>query len=66
VVVVTPRDGVKLDADTLLTACKRYLPTYMLPGLIDIREDTLPRNPNGKIDRKMLARELRQIFMEIN
>ena len=66
VVVVTPREGVKLDADTLLTACKRYLPTYMLPGLIDIREDTLPRNPNGKIDRKMLMRELRQTFIEIN
>jgi acyl-CoA ligase (AMP-forming) (exosortase A-associated) len=66
VVVVTPRDGVKLDANALLTACKHYLPNYMLPGLIDIREESLPRNPNGKIDRKILASELRNTFMDIN
>lgn len=66
VVVVTPRADVKLDVDTLLTACKRHLPTYMLPGFIDIREENLPRNTNGKIDRRILARELNRTFMEIN
>jgi acyl-CoA ligase (AMP-forming) (exosortase A-associated) len=64
VVVVTPRDGVKLDADTLLTACKHHLPIYMLPGVIDIRNENLPRNANGKIDRKILARELQRTFLE--
>ncbi|MDP1558802.1 MAG: acyl-CoA ligase (AMP-forming), exosortase A system-associated [Nitrosomonas sp.] len=64
VVVATLREGITPDADVLLTACKRRLPAYMLPGLIDIREANLPRNPNGKIDRKQLAHELQQTFME--
>lgn len=64
VLVVTPRDGVMLDADTLLTACKHHLPNYMLPGFIDIRKESLPRNANGKIDRRILARELQRTFLE--
>ncbi|MHA4871530.1 acyl-CoA ligase (AMP-forming), exosortase A system-associated [Duganella sp. PWIR1] len=52
--------GPKLDSDALMAACKRALPAYMLPSRIDIREQPLPRNPNGKIDRTLLARELAQ------
>jgi acyl-CoA synthetase (AMP-forming)/AMP-acid ligase II len=36
----------------------------MMPALIQRREGNLPRNPNGKIDRKLLAQELRDIFPE--
>lgn len=64
VVVVVPRQGVSLDADTLLSACKQALPAYMLPALVDIRKNSLLRNPNGKIDRKSIANELKYSFME--
>ena len=31
------------------------MPAYMVPAGIEIREGPLPRNPNGKIDRKTLS-----------
>jgi acyl-CoA ligase (AMP-forming) (exosortase A-associated) len=40
--------------DELLAACRKALPTYMVPAHVEWR-DTLPRNANGKIDRPALA-----------
>jgi acyl-coenzyme A synthetase/AMP-(fatty) acid ligase len=36
----------------------------MLPSRIVFKQGNLPRNPNGKIDRKLLAQELQDAFME--
>ncbi|MGC1818303.1 MAG: acyl-CoA ligase (AMP-forming), exosortase A system-associated [Casimicrobiaceae bacterium] len=55
VVVATPRDGSALDEAAILAECRARLPAYMLPAVIDIRQGPLPRNPNGKIDRKSLS-----------
>jgi acyl-CoA ligase (AMP-forming) (exosortase A-associated) len=55
VVVATRKDGVMLDEARLFAECKARLPAYMLPAKIDLRSAPLPRNPNGKIDRKALA-----------
>ena len=33
------------------------MPVYMVPAGITVRTGPLPRNPNGKIDRKRLAAE---------
>ncbi|ATE60907.1 acyl-CoA ligase (AMP-forming), exosortase A system-associated [Thauera sinica] len=55
VAVVTPPPGATADAAALLAECRRRMPAYMVPVRIEIREGTLPRNPNGKIDRKALA-----------
>ena len=44
-------------AELLLNACKTSLPSYMIPTRVEWRE-SLPRNPNGKIDRKALLSEL--------
>ncbi len=44
-------------AQLLLNACKTSLPSYMVPARVEWRE-SLPRNPNGKIDRKALLSEL--------
>jgi D-alanine--poly(phosphoribitol) ligase subunit 1 len=40
--------------DEILAACKRKLPAYMLPARIRQVED-LPRNANGKADRRAVA-----------
>jgi len=53
-VVATPMPGATLDAATLMRECRERLPAYMVPASIDIRPGPLPRNPNGKIDRKAL------------
>jgi len=63
-VVVTPRDGQVLDSQVLLADCRERLPAYMVPSKIDIRSGPLPRNPNGKIDRKLLASEFAYLSQE--
>jgi len=62
VVVVTPRDGATLAEDQLAAACRDQLPIYMVPAKVEIRPGPLPRNPNGKIDRKLLAGEFQGMF----
>jgi acyl-CoA ligase (AMP-forming) (exosortase A-associated) len=48
----------------LLDQLKARLPTFMQPAHVAWRE-SLPRNPNGKIDRKRLAQELAQLFESV-
>ncbi len=36
-------------------ACRAVLPGHMIPHDIDPRDTALPRNPNGKIDRRAIA-----------
>jgi acyl-CoA ligase (AMP-forming) (exosortase A-associated) len=62
VVVVTPKGEGNVDTAVLLAACRDRLPAYMVPGRIDCRSGPLPRNPNGKIDRKQLRLEFESAF----
>jgi acyl-CoA ligase (AMP-forming) (exosortase A-associated) len=57
IVVATPPVDRALDGAALLAACREALPAYMVPARIDVRAGPLPRNPNGKIDRKTLSLE---------
>ncbi|WP_426077670.1 acyl-CoA ligase (AMP-forming), exosortase A system-associated [Janthinobacterium sp. PSPC3-1] len=63
--LVTPAPGVELGREALLSACRKHLPAYMMPLWIDIRGEALPRNPNGKIDRALLAREIAEVLAAI-
>jgi acyl-CoA synthetase (AMP-forming)/AMP-acid ligase II len=56
-VIATPPDGSELDVPALLAECRNRMPAYMVPHGIDVRNGPLPRNPNGKIDRKTLSTE---------
>ena len=58
VVIATAPAGGTLDTAALLAECRARMPAYMVPGRIEVREGPLPRNPNGKIDRKTLASEV--------
>jgi len=64
VVVATARDGPRLDVEELLSQCRQRLPAFMVPARVTVREGSLPRNPNGKIDRKSLATELAGTFQQ--
>jgi acyl-CoA ligase (AMP-forming) (exosortase A-associated) len=57
VVVATPPAGGSLDAAALAAQMRARLPAYMVPARIEAHPGPLPRNPNGKIDRKLLAQE---------
>ena len=46
-----------LDTAGLLKAIRRELPLYMVPAEVVVR-DELPRSPNGKFDRVVLAAEV--------
>ncbi len=41
----------------LMAECRVRMPAYMVPTGIELVAGPLPRNPNGKIDRKLLATE---------
>lgn len=45
--------------EKILAYCRKELPNYMVPQKV-ITWDTLPKNPNGKIDRKAIAAELKE------
>ncbi|HEX8009586.1 MAG TPA: AMP-binding protein, partial [Casimicrobiaceae bacterium] len=62
VAVVTPKDSAAIDESRLIAVCRERLPVFMVPARIDIRNEPLPRNPNGKIDRKRLAADFADIF----
>jgi acyl-CoA ligase (AMP-forming) (exosortase A-associated) len=49
--------------DVIISTCKKVLPTYMVPSEITFL-DTLPRNPNGKIDRKSIAAQIQDMFQK--
>ena len=61
VVVASPPAGGALDSAAILRECQRAMPQYMVPLRI-VERTALPRNPNGKIDRKLLSGELADIF----
>lgn len=65
VIVAAPRPGATVTASDLKSECQRHLPAYMQPAVIDIREGPLPRNPNGKIDRKRLSGEFSDHFSKV-
>ena len=54
VVATAPADG-SLDTAALLAECRARMPAYMVPAAVHVVAGPLPRNPNGKIDRKLLA-----------
>ena len=55
IAVVKLKEGEPSDSARLCDYCKTNMPAYMVPARIELALAPLPRNPNGKIDRKALA-----------
>lgn len=55
-VIATPSHA-GIDSDAIMAECRSRMPAYMLPSGIELRAGPLPRNPNGKVDRKTLSVE---------
>jgi acyl-CoA ligase (AMP-forming) (exosortase A-associated) len=56
--VATPKHDT-VEGDDVITAMKRRLPLYMVPSLVDLR-DEIPRSPNGKFDRASIREQFRR------
>lgn len=61
VVLAVLKEGVSTDDKVLLDKCKRNLPNFMHPKYFEVH-DALPRNPNGKVDRSLLARRMQEKY----
>ena len=55
VAYVSPADGQSMDAASLLSSLGRMLPEYMVPSQLQVLH-ALPRNANGKLDRRALPK----------
>jgi len=55
VIASAPDGSAAVDVPALLAQCRVHMPAYMVPAGIHGMAGPLPRNPNGKIDRKLLA-----------
>ncbi|MDN3920483.1 acyl-CoA ligase (AMP-forming), exosortase A system-associated [Roseateles violae] len=55
VIATAPAGAAELDVAALLADCRQRMPAYMVPAGIEVQAGPLPRNPNGKIDRKLLS-----------
>lgn len=64
VLVTYAQNNDEAVGEQLLAECKRQLPGFMVPARIMAHRDPLPRNPNGKIDRKKLSNDLAGLFEE--
>ena len=57
-VIATPATATgDIDLNVLMSECRVRMPAYMVPTVIEVVAGPLPRNPNGKIDRKLLSTE---------
>jgi acyl-CoA ligase (AMP-forming) (exosortase A-associated) len=57
VIATAPDGSAALDVAALLAQCRQRMPAYMVPHGVQAMAGPLPRNPNGKIDRKKLGTE---------
>ncbi|WP_222707847.1 acyl-CoA ligase (AMP-forming), exosortase A system-associated [Zeimonas arvi] len=62
VLVAQPAEGKAAETQALLDACKAHLPAFMIPQHVEWFDTSLPRNANGKIDRKTLSTERAGLF----
>lgn len=60
VLVAVAREDVTVEA--LLAALRHRCPGWQIPSHIELRTQTLPRNANGKLDRKHLSNEFADLF----
>jgi L-proline---[L-prolyl-carrier protein] ligase len=54
--IITADGAGNLTRENVLDHCRRWLPSYMVPDIIEFRE-ALPRTSTGKVDRAGLAAE---------
>jgi amino acid adenylation domain-containing protein len=57
---IVTADGGNLTRETVLDHCRRWLPDYMVPDIVEFREE-MPRTSTGKVDRAGLTQEQNEL-----
>jgi amino acid adenylation domain-containing protein len=57
---VVTTDGGELTRENVLDHCRRWLPSYMVPDIVEFRGE-MPRTSTGKVDRAGLAEEQHEL-----
>ncbi|KAJ3314781.1 hypothetical protein HDU76_002346 [Blyttiomyces sp. JEL0837] len=66
VVQVKPAYIGKITPENLIQHCKSKLAHFKVPVFVDIRNEPLPRNPNGKILKNQLREEVVALHKSVN
>ena len=61
VLVAKPKNAGDTSSEVLLEKIRPLVPNYMLPQSIQWK-DSLPRNANGKLDRRIMSSEFANLF----
>jgi acyl-CoA synthetase (AMP-forming)/AMP-acid ligase II len=61
VIVAKPASNEKQDDRDIIDRIRGRVPNYMVPHAVEWKE-SLPRNANSKIDRKLLSAEYADLF----
>ena len=56
VAVIVPKEGVTFDEEAFVSHCRQHLAGFKVPKRVLLR-DSLPRNPSGKILKRILRDE---------
>lgn len=64
VLMIVKKQGVELPEKDILNKCKKAMPNFMHPKHVEFK-DSLPRNPNGKVDRSLLSKEAKEKYQNV-
>lgn len=64
VLLLVKKDHIVATDKDILNKCKKALPNFMHPKYVEFRE-ALPRNPNGKVDRSALSKEMKDKYENV-
>lgn len=64
VLLLVAKDEVEVDEKAILAKCKKAMPNFMHPKHVEFRQ-SLPRNPNGKVDRSLLNKEMKEKYQNV-
>lgn len=59
--IITPLEGARIDESTVVAHCREQLSDYKVPRYVVLRSEPLPRLPSGKIDKRTIREEYRDI-----
>ncbi|HEX9518311.1 MAG TPA: hypothetical protein VF940_19270, partial [Streptosporangiaceae bacterium] len=54
--VVVPLPGATVEPDAVLSYAREHLADFKVPQFIAVRNEPLPRNPNGKVVKATLRK----------